>query len=770
MPLITDPDYLNQGVELTLDTTALTITLTTTGNLSDDGVTGQALYSFLKEEWRTDDSLIKYAPPFNQMITPEQFEFVNGWKLVNDTSRNLIRSCGWREIDASNTLNREYMNIITLSGGNDIDLTDTADYAFSSSASKLSFAFPGNVNEAIQTYGDATNGSFDNRSDSLTTYIRIQGKIYGSSTSGSIGLTGLNYIANRFPLASSIDGKITASDATIAANAPYSGMSITYGAVTRSIGGVARNFGVVVDGNNGTKEQIYEFVQYSLRQAGDIDDGAGTQVGQLADSLMGFVGDTLVTQNCFIDNFDSNDTNSLTFTDTGGEPRTFPFVAAGTLSFNANLVSDANAIYRVFFSSGFGTGSALIVNDNSGNPISGTIGGNATIPFDFDYDGSTQGGRTAGTDAAVTVVAIGLDSAQYVSATATISRATGQNISLVAPFERNYSNVGPVPLLGAVTVSDITAPSDYVSASASGGIEFGRQGTDQLQVGQFEITTEIGKQYQATFTAGMVNTPPVGGYWAMRMYVCADDPSVVLDANNVQANSIQDSRTISTGSGLMPLNNWSVQRDADYTAPFQSNTVYFTATTTTTIIACYDYLSNGVGAPIYPWDIVSIDVIEEDLSPSTEILGAVTVADLRDMYNVARYVNGGIRYKAAEATKTELCEIEIETVIGQRYACSLTATLLDTAPSPTAIFGTVVPLSDSDGTLTTSTVWAVNIQDNGAGGSVQWLLDATASGTTVTTNTVYFVATETTSVIGFYGNNNDYGWNVTDIDIIEADL
>ena len=37
-------------------------------------------------------------------------------------------------------------------------------------------------------------------------------------------------------------------------------------------------------------------------------------------------------------------------------------------------------------------------------------------------------------------MAIGLNTAQYVSATATIGRATGQNISLVAPLERNYNN------------------------------------------------------------------------------------------------------------------------------------------------------------------------------------------------------------------------------------------------------------------------------------------------------------------------------------------
>ena len=58
MSLIIDPDNLNQGVEVIIDTTALTITLTVAGNLSNDGVTGQSLYSFLKEEWRTDATLI----------------------------------------------------------------------------------------------------------------------------------------------------------------------------------------------------------------------------------------------------------------------------------------------------------------------------------------------------------------------------------------------------------------------------------------------------------------------------------------------------------------------------------------------------------------------------------------------------------------------------------------------------------------------------------------------------------------------------------------
>jgi hypothetical protein len=46
MALIVDPDDLNQGTEVTIDTSALTIDLSLAGNLSEDGVTAQALYFF----------------------------------------------------------------------------------------------------------------------------------------------------------------------------------------------------------------------------------------------------------------------------------------------------------------------------------------------------------------------------------------------------------------------------------------------------------------------------------------------------------------------------------------------------------------------------------------------------------------------------------------------------------------------------------------------------------------------------------------------------
>jgi hypothetical protein len=74
MAIITDPDLLNQETEITIDTANRTITLNEAGNLSSDGITLQCLYSFLKEEWKTNSTLIPFPFPMTA-ITPEQFEF-----------------------------------------------------------------------------------------------------------------------------------------------------------------------------------------------------------------------------------------------------------------------------------------------------------------------------------------------------------------------------------------------------------------------------------------------------------------------------------------------------------------------------------------------------------------------------------------------------------------------------------------------------------------------------------------------------------------------
>ena len=127
---------------------------------------------------------------------------------------------------------------------------------------------------------------------------------------------------------------------------------------------------------------------------------------------------------------------------------TFPFVSSLTLNFNSNLVSDTDAIYRVFFTNDdagdntgrdFGTSTAIIVQDQTDTDIAGNAT-QASLTFSYAYDANVQrGNASAAKDAPITIVAIGLGTAQWVSAVSTIQRAD-LTVSLVAPLERNYAN------------------------------------------------------------------------------------------------------------------------------------------------------------------------------------------------------------------------------------------------------------------------------------------------------------------------------------------
>lgn len=211
-----------------------------------------------------------------------------------------------------------------------------------------------------------------------------------------------------------------------------------------------------------TAEDIYTAVQYKLRQDTNINETGQSVVGKVADQIMYFVGDTLISgrastgaqptnpngggSGVVIEGFDTNDTNRLTFYDNTNTSRNFPFVATLTISFGANLIADADAKYWVFFTTlpgagnDYGESGAVVVDDNLGVDMAGNVSGLSSVTLTFDYDNNVQGGRTQATDADVTVVGIGLSTGQYVSATTTIARSTSNTVSLVAALERNYQN------------------------------------------------------------------------------------------------------------------------------------------------------------------------------------------------------------------------------------------------------------------------------------------------------------------------------------------
>lgn len=515
MAKIIDPDQLNQATEVVLNTTAKTIQLLVAGNLnntspgSTSGVTLQALYSFLKEEWKSDAALNKFKFPL-QMFTKTDGQFINSWAFADATSRNLVRDAGWAEGAV------QYAGIISL--GNFDATGDQAYYAnvVGYSETVTNFNKSGNLNESIQISGFTGY---------LKTFLRIQAKSYSEyNLLTEQGLSLLEPVLYRLPLSNGTDLKINEIDANIDTLTPYTDMKVNYlkgvGFTTwanstvypvasvvkdnltgrwkfSALGGTSSGtstaddigvtdwaaydgefqigtnyyaFNRIIDGGTGTAQEIYNWAQRQLRKTTDINANDSTTVnqrsglainGNVAASLSGYVGDTLLSgRGLYIDNFDPNSTNSMEFyditVDSGGvdsvtllptvsTKRTFPFVATGTMEFSANLVSepDVDTKYTMYFTTNpggnFDSSTAIIVDNNSGVDITGQITG-ASIGWNFDYDNNVQGGRTAGQDAAVTIVAQGLNGATWVSATYTITRSVNQTITINALDERNYSN------------------------------------------------------------------------------------------------------------------------------------------------------------------------------------------------------------------------------------------------------------------------------------------------------------------------------------------
>lgn len=539
--VITDPDQLAYEVnvvfgsavqEIVIDTATKLIALKVVGNLTKDGATIKAVYSKLKDAWRTDATLIKFPFPMGP-ITDEQYEMVNGWKwdstntsgAATQKSTELLRTGGWSVINTSGSVTELWASIVTLG-----TLASTDQVYFqqvNQAEASVNLKLTGKVNQAVQILDDPNgDGSYVDGYDKRSyfkLFVREWQKIYAQSEIADIGVSTMTYQAYRFPLTNATDLKVTHTEVQIDADSNgtpdvgvYANVNITYlrhttdaryniiGAwvtattyaladVTQSginqrwykriiagagstdpsadatnwaayegerlIGSLYYAFDTIIDADTtvgptasgaARTAEIYEAVQYYLRQGTDIDaDATASVTGKTANALLRFVGDTLVTSNgVYIDSFNTQDTNAIDFYDDSGTVRRFPYVAALTINFGDNLQNDQYAKYWVFFENAggnlFGTTAAIIVQDKDNVNMTGNVNPawptkRASVSHSFNYDSNVQGGRTSGTDAAIVAVGIGLVTGQYVRSTGTIARSTGNSVSLVSALERNYS-------------------------------------------------------------------------------------------------------------------------------------------------------------------------------------------------------------------------------------------------------------------------------------------------------------------------------------------
>lgn len=454
MAIINDPDQITPGTEVDFTVATQIITLAKSGNLSDDGITGQALYSYCKEEWKDDNQsygLIKY--PFPMLaITPEQFEFGNNgttfsnWKLNSDASRKLMRTCGWRENNATGGVGREYFGVITLGNIDSTSKTvgDKPYYYIDGDAAKKDSTFTeltyaGPANEAIQIFGDATQDAttttFDYRDTTTATgedlvfRLRVFGKTYDKSSARAIGFdsSSITYNAQRFPLAESTDEVISTlgvSTSDIDSNAPYTDMDIGWYSTAQARSGFTsgtENFGIIIDGDvsvvqqdgggAATAEQIYAWTQRQLIK--DKTTNINTQTGSTATNYYGVFVDEPLTlgstggdlisnvitnddnaalNGVYVDSFATNDKNRVKFRDNGwvvgNALISFPFAATFSLSFNNNLQNDAVARYWLYYRYTRNTAvSDLTITPTTGS--SATIGSAAAVDFTSATDFGT---------------------------------------------------------------------------------------------------------------------------------------------------------------------------------------------------------------------------------------------------------------------------------------------------------------------------------------------------------------------------------------------
>lgn len=462
MAKITDPDDLvvsssvgNLGVDgnLWLDTSAKTFALSAHGALvAKDGATGNALWAKFVDLWTTTT----YQPfPFPANILDArsgQYIFgqdpggsYNGWKPANDATRQMLRDAGWSEYSNAGVLNRQYVGLVALASG----FAGGAQFYYqkNSSGPAINFTFTDAPNEGIQVFGDASNGNFDDRTY-FKLFLREANYTYDDAVLGDVGESGTGPYKIALPISVGSDLKITANDATVSSTSPYTLVDVEYfgSDQNKTIGGGSYPFRIIIDNTTAaaTLEQIYTKIQYLLRQNSDIDTGAGTVTGKTANSLCYFVGDTLyTTQGVFIDGVIAADLNRVVFLDQNSVQRSYPYASAGTLNFNSTLTNGGAGYFRMYFttlpgaSNDYGESGAITVDDNTVADIAGTISG-ASIAFTFDYDANVQGGRTAGTDAAVTIIAGNPGYAKPVVATGLITRSKGISITLTAEADRAY--------------------------------------------------------------------------------------------------------------------------------------------------------------------------------------------------------------------------------------------------------------------------------------------------------------------------------------------
>lgn len=421
---------------------------------NEDGVTMRAIFAFERQERSADEELRKL-----ERWIDGKFKRAGAYWLINgrefSTTGSLssdilkIRKSGFAKYTGTN-LNEIYFGVRSL--GN-IETTSQPYYQLSAEGSSVNFNFLGAVKEAVKVFGDATHGNFDSTAY-LSISVRSWGFVHDRKTIEDSGLSDAHAYAAGISLGESPNAYntgFTKADVFGGAQvAPWTGMVFSSLDTARTesgfVGGTADFSFQITNSGNGTLAELVAYMDALAMEAADVDAHA-TNTWQGKDKNVLYTlnaqGKVVLMQGLFLENVPVADRTNVIFVDDLGASRTYESVAGGSIIVGDAAAADTNAWYHMFYADPpgvadeFNTIGAVTVNDASGTPIKGLVGGVTSIPFDFAYDSNVQAGFTAGTDRPIVIEVEGNGGCTAKRIFTTITNSTSLQFACEPDFETN---------------------------------------------------------------------------------------------------------------------------------------------------------------------------------------------------------------------------------------------------------------------------------------------------------------------------------------------
>ena len=441
-----------------------------------DGITLRGLYNFENEQRGSDETLRKYERGSQGIYRfAGAFNFTNGVKLddteLGDGSedRNKVRGSGWIEYadqgDGKTDVDRIYHGVQSL-----VDIQATTvpywslvaatDEASLQAATWADFVREGDINEAVQVYGDSTYdagaGDFDDTAKILVARVRSWQYNPGETTSVLTGISEFSGFSAGYGVGETINPSNDYTLADVFGGAqvsPWTGMGLEELAVAQGETGFNESDGdftwVLSNSAGGTVSECAAFLDALILQDTDIDDSTGSYFGNkgrvwYSRNAAGLVVTASIgSKGLFVEGLSTAEKQNIIMTDDAGDEKTYPYFPDVQVTVGSAAVGDTGAFYHVFYNEGtglFDSTGAFTVIDSSSNPVKGNVSDDEVggkVSFAYAYDTNSENGLGSGTDKDCVVIVEGDGGAAQAITYFTITRDAIVPVTCAPPVDNN---------------------------------------------------------------------------------------------------------------------------------------------------------------------------------------------------------------------------------------------------------------------------------------------------------------------------------------------